>query len=130
MDIIFQELRGGIPETSALVRVVIRLLAATILGAIIGGQREHAGKPAGLRTHMLTSLGAALFVIVPLQTGMNSADLSRIIQGVATGIGFIGGGVILKLSQEHQIQGITTAAGVWLTASIGVTVGAGGLGIA
>jgi putative Mg2+ transporter-C (MgtC) family protein len=63
-------------------------------------------------------------------TGMSTADASRIIQGTLTGIGFIGGGVILKMSEEHQIVGITTAASIWLTATVGVAVGAGRLGLA
>jgi putative Mg2+ transporter-C (MgtC) family protein len=110
--------------------VIIRLLAATLLGAIIGVQREQTGKPAGMRTHMLVSLGAALFTLAPVLSGMDSADLSRVIQGLATGIGFIGGGAILKLSQEREIQGLTTAAGIWMTAAMGVTVGLGRIGLA
>jgi putative Mg2+ transporter-C (MgtC) family protein len=105
--------------------VVIRLLVAMLLGAIVGIQREQTGKPAGLRTHMLVALGAALFVLASVEFGMTSADLSRVIQGLATGIGFIGGGAILKLSAEREIQGLTTAAGIWMTAAIGVAVGLG-----
>jgi putative Mg2+ transporter-C (MgtC) family protein len=130
MDLLVEELSVGLPNLREIARVIIRLAAASLLGAIIGAQREHAGKPAGLRTHMLVSLGAALFVVVPVQAGMDPPELSRVIQGIATGIGFIGGGAILKLSQERDIQGLTTAAGIWLTAAIGVAVGLGGLGVA
>ena len=130
MNVIVEELLTGLPDAQQLARTIIRLLAAAMLGAIIGIQREHAGKPAGLRTHMLVALGAALFVVVPVQVGMDSADLSRIIQGLATGIGFIGGGAILKLSDQREIEGLTTAAGIWMTAGVGVAVGLGALGVA
>jgi putative Mg2+ transporter-C (MgtC) family protein len=79
---------------------------------------------------MLVSLGAAIVVLLPQLTGMSSADLSRVIQGILTGIGFIGGGVILKMSEQHQIVGITTAATIWLTATIGIATGTGRLGLA
>ena len=113
------------PDARQLARIVIRLLVAMLLGAIVGVQREQTGKPAGLRTHMLVALGAALFVLASLEAGMDSADLSRVIQGLATGIGFIGGGAILKLSEEREIKGLTTAAGVWMTAAMGVAAGLG-----
>ncbi len=87
--------------------------------AVIGWERERIGKPAGLRTHMLMSLGSARFVLRAAEAGMAIADLSRVIQGLAAGIGFIGGGAILKLPDEHQIDGLTTAAGIWLTAAVG-----------
>jgi putative Mg2+ transporter-C (MgtC) family protein len=125
MDIILDELTAGLTDARQIVRVVIRLLIAMLLGAIVGIQREQTGKPAGLRTHMLVALGAALFVLAPVESGMTSDDLSRVIQGLATGIGFIGGGAILKLSAEREIQGLTTAAGIWMTAAIGVAVGLG-----
>jgi len=79
---------------------------------------------------MLVTLGAAIVVLVPHLNGMSSADVSRIIQGTLTGIGFIGGGVILKMSEQHQIVGITTAASIWLTATIGIATGTGRLGLA
>jgi len=130
MDIILEELTAGFPDARQLARVVIRLLVAMLLGGIVGIQREHTGKPAGLRTHMLVALGAALFVLAAAESGMTSADLSRVIQGLATGIGFLGGGAILKLSEEHQIRGLTSAAAIWMTAAIGVAVGLGRLWIA
>ena len=79
---------------------------------------------------MLVALGAALFVIASLESGMSSSDLSRVIQGLATGIGFIGGGAILKLTEEREITGLTTAAGIWLTAAVGVAAGLGRWGSA
>jgi putative Mg2+ transporter-C (MgtC) family protein len=130
MDIILEELTAGLPDARQLTRIVIRLLVAMLLGAIVGIQREQTGKPAGLRTHMLVALGAALFVLAPVESGMTSADLSRVIQGLATGIGFIGGGAILKLSKERDIRGLTSAAGIWMTAAMGVAAGLGRIGIA
>jgi len=130
MDVIWEELMIGLPDARQIARVIIRLAAAMLVGAVIGVQRERTGKPAGLRTHMLVTLGATLFVLIPAEAGMGSDDLSRVIQGVATGIGFIGGGAILKLSREHDIQGLTTASGIWMTAAIGVAVGLGRLGVA
>jgi len=106
-------------------RVFVRLLIASVLGAVVGLERLREHKAAGLRTHMLVALGAALFTLIPLEHGMNNADLSRVIQGVATGIGFLGAGTILKLSEEHKIVGLTTAASIWLTAAAGMAIGAG-----
>jgi putative Mg2+ transporter-C (MgtC) family protein len=129
MDVLIRELLGGLGGPDDIARVVIRLLAAACLGAVAGLQRERMGKPAGLRTHMLVALGAALFVLVPLELGMSNA-VATVIQGVATGIGFIGAGAILKLKEARDIQGLTTAAGIWMTAAVGLAVGLGGLGIA
>src|SRR5215204_7032760 len=130
MDIIWEELLSGLPDAGRLTHVLIRLLAATVLGAIIGFQRERAGKPAGLRTHMLVMVGTTVFVLACSGVGMSLDGLSRVIQGVVTGIGFIGAGSILKLDRERDIQGLTTAAGVWMTAAVGVAVGLGSLGVA
>ena len=130
MDIIWEELTSGLPDARQLVHVLIRLIAATLLGAVVGFQRERAGKPAGLRTHMLVTLGTAVFVLACSGVGMSSDGLSRVIQGIVTGIGFIGAGSILKLNEERDIQGLTTAAGVWMTAAVGVAVGLGSLGVA
>lgn len=130
MDIIWEELTSGLPDGGQLVRVFIRLIAATLLGAVVGVQRERAGKPAGLRTHMLVTLGTAVFVLACSGVGMSLDGLSRVIQGIVTGIGFIGAGSILKLDKEREIQGLTTAAGVWMTAAVGVAVGLGSLGVA
>ena len=129
MDALWQELTFGLRD-SKLPHVIIRLLAAALLGAIVGIQRQTTRKPAGLRTHMLVSLATAAFVIACSGAGMSSDGVSRVIQGIVTGIGFIGAGSILKLSEQHEIRGLTTAASVWMTAAIGVTVGLGSLGIA
>jgi putative Mg2+ transporter-C (MgtC) family protein len=130
MDIFWEELTSGLPDTRQLVRVMIRLLAATLLGAVVGIERERAGKPAGLRTHMLVTLGTTVFVLACSGVGMSSGDLSRVIQGIVTGIGFLGAGSILKLNEERDIRGLTTAASIWMTAAVGVAVGLGSLGLA
>lgn len=130
MEIIWQELTAGLPDARQLAQVLIRLVAAIVLGALVGLQRERAGKSAGLRTHMLVSLGTAVFVIACDRSGLSQEGLSRVIQGIVTGIGFIGAGSILKLSEERDIKGLTTAAGVWMTAAIGVAVGLGAVGVA
>ena len=108
-------------------RVLVRLTVATLLGGIVGFERHREGKSAGLRTHMLVALGAALFTLIPQEAHMDTADLSRVIQGVAAGIGFLGAGTILKLEEQHRIEGLTSAASVWLTAAIGMAIGAGWL---
>src|SRR5215207_6639562 len=128
MDVIWEEFTSGLPDARHLVHVLIRLTAATVLGAIIGFERERAGKPAGLRTHMLVTLGTAVVVLACSAANMDVDGLSRVIQGIVTGIGFIGAGSILKLNEKLEIQGLTTAAGLWMTAAIGVAVGLGGLG--
>ena len=130
MEVVWTELTSGLPNARQLVQVLIRLSAATLLGALIGLEREKAGKPAGLRTHMLVTLGTTVFVLACSGVGMSTDELSRVIQGIITGIGFLGAGSILKLSEERDIQGLTTAAGVWMTAAVGVAVGLGSLGVA
>lgn len=130
MDILWQELTAGLPNLRQVMVVIIRLFAATLLGALVGIQRERAGKPAGMRTHILVALGTAVFVIACSGAGMSSDGLSRVIQGIITGIGFVGAGSILKLNEQRDIKGLTTAASVWMTAAIGVAVGLGSLGIA
>ena len=116
-----------LPSTDEVLRVLVRIVVAAALGALLGEERQRAGKAAGLRTHMLVALGSALFMLFPIESGMQNAELSRIIQGVATGIGFIGAGTILKRTDPEEVHGLTTAASIWLTAAIGLAVGAGRL---
>lgn len=127
---LWQEVVADFPTSAETARIAVRLLVALVLGGILSVERAHVGKAAGMRTHMLVSLGAAIVVLLPHLIGMSGADISRIIQGTLTGIGFIGGGVILKMSEEHQIVGITTAASIWLTATLGIVAGTGRLGLA
>lgn len=130
MDIFWSELSAGIPDVRQFAIIIIRLTASALLGAAIGFERESAGKAAGLRTHILVTTGATVFVLGCLAANMDHDALSRVIQGIATGIGFVGAGTILKQESERRIQGITTSAGIWMAAAIGITVGLGALGIA
>jgi len=130
MEILWHELTAGMADRGHLAIVLLRTITAVILGGIVGVQREKVGKPAGLRTHMLVSLGTAVVVLSCQGVGMEMDGLSRVIQGIVTGIGFVGAGTILKLTDQREIQGLTTATGLWMTAAIGVAVGLGALGIA
>ncbi len=100
------------------------LILALTLGGLIGFEREMADRWAGLRTHMLVSLGSAIFVLLGRDfTENNPAEITRVIQGVAAGVGFIGAGTILKLSEKMEVRGLTTASSVWLSAAVGVACG-------
>ncbi len=114
---------SSLPDAAEVTRVMVRLLLAALLGGIVGYEREHKGKAAGLRTHMLVAMGAALFVLVPERGGMGIADMSRVIQGVVAGVGFLGAGTSNNHPSEEQVQGLTTAAGIWMTTAIGVACG-------
>lgn len=129
MEMLWQELTFGIGSGRLLAQVIVRVIVAAFLGGLVGIQREKAGKPAGVRTHMLVCLGTAVVVLSSAGMGMNLDGQSRVIQGIVTGIGFIGAGSILKVG-EHDIRGLTTAAGLWMTAAIGVACGGGEIGIA
>jgi putative Mg2+ transporter-C (MgtC) family protein len=124
------ELTQSIPDAQHMVRIILRLVIALIVGGLVGIQRELTHKPAGLRTHMLLALGIALIIVTAQEAGMSKSDLSRVVQGLVTGIGFLGGGAILKLTAEHEIHGLTTAAGIWLTASASAAAGLGQLPLA
>jgi putative Mg2+ transporter-C (MgtC) family protein len=106
--------------------VMIRLVLAAIAGAAVGLNRELQQKPAGLRTHALVALGAALLAIVALllRPG-DGASAARIIQGIVSGIGFIGAGVILHRDDTKGVHGLTTAAAVWTVAAVGIVIGLG-----
>ena len=116
---------ADLPDAAGVTRITIRLLIAAILGGMLGFEREQKGKAAGLRTHMLVALGAALFVLIPQQAGVSDADLTRVMQGLVAGVGFLGAGAIIKGNGEEEIKGLTTAAGIWLTAAIGMAAGLG-----
>lgn len=115
----------SVPNADYLMRIVTRLGAAALLGGLIGFERESMGKAAGLRTHMTVALGCAAFMLVAIESSSDPGDISRAIQGIAAGIGFIGAGTILKRTDEEDIKGLTTAAGIWLTAAVGAAAGAG-----
>jgi putative Mg2+ transporter-C (MgtC) family protein len=113
---------------------ILRLLLSTLLGGLVGWERETEHKPAGLRTHMLVCIGATTFALVSLglpgtgQPDTRSADISRVIAAIITGIGFLGAGTILR--GRGQVEGLTTAAGLWVVAGIGASVGLGAHGVA
>jgi putative Mg2+ transporter-C (MgtC) family protein len=130
MNVVWEELAAGFPDAETMARITVRLIIAMIFGAVIGIQRERAGKPAGVRTHMLVSSGAAVFLIASGEFGMDPDSISRVIQGLVTGIGFLGAGAILKLYDKRAVEGLTTAAGIWMTAALGVAVGLGRFGLA
>ena len=104
---------------------IIRLLVASLIGAIIGFERKYRAKGAGVGTHVLVAIGAALFMIVSQHgfAGANRFDAARVAAGVVSGIGFLGCGIILK--QQNRVSGLTTAAGLWVTAAMGLAIGSG-----
>jgi putative Mg2+ transporter-C (MgtC) family protein len=116
---------SDVPDIEGVTKVVFRLLLAAVLGGVLGYDREVKGKAAGFRTHMLVAVGAAFFVLVPSLNGMSSDGISRVLQGLVAGIGFLGAGAIIKSDNESNVRGLTTAAGLWLTAAIGVATGLG-----
>jgi putative Mg2+ transporter-C (MgtC) family protein len=124
LDTLQQEF-SDLSDVPQVTRVVLRLALALLLGALIGYERERRGVDAGLRTHMLVAVGTAVLVLVPQQAGMEADQLSRVVQGIAAGIGFLGAGTVLKLENLREIHGLTTAAGIWTTAAIGIAVGIG-----
>lgn len=114
----------ALPDAGQLFSVVARILTAALLGGFIGWQRERQHHAAGLRTHILVATGAASFVLVPILTQMASADLSRVMQGIVQGIGFLGAGAIIKFTNRDEVHGLTSAASIWATAAIGMGSGA------
>jgi len=106
-----------------------RLVLAAFLGSLLGVEREWHHRAAGLRTNTLIALGAAVFTLLAIQiSGPNSGDATRIMSTVVNGVGFLGGGAILRTN--GSIQGLTTAATIWVNAAIGMAAGAGHVGLA
>ncbi len=131
MPVILQSLGREFDEFADfdwMAHIALRLLVAAALGAVLGYERERQGKNAGLRTYMLVTVSTAFFILIPQREGFDAGAMSRVIQGLVTGIGFLGGGAILKLSSDREIIGLTTAAGLWLATAIGIGVGFGRLG--
>lgn len=104
--------------------MVGRLILAAFLGYAIGLERELAGHPAGERTHALVSLGAATFALISVAAFPPGADSARVAAGVVTGIGFLGAGMILQ-KRGQEVQGLTTAAGIWAVGGVGLAIGSG-----
>jgi putative Mg2+ transporter-C (MgtC) family protein len=121
----FVEEFSDLADVAQATRLVLRMTVAAVLGGLLGIEREHKGKAAGVRTHMLVAMGSALFVLISTQAGILEADMSRVIQGLIAGVGFLGAGTILKGKEEEKVQGLTTAAGIWMTAAIGMAAGLG-----
>lgn len=122
---VLQEEFSDLPDIQHTTRIIVRLLLAALLGGLLGYEREQKGKSAGLKTHMLVALGAALFVLIPQQSGVSGSDMTRVLQGLVAGVGFLGAGTIIKGNGEAEVKGLTTAAGIWLTAAIGMAAGMG-----
>lgn len=123
---IYEAMQSELSNTNwnEFVVVVFRLGLAALLGGFLGYEREQQGKSAGIRTHILVALGSALLMLSPLLFGITDTDTARVIQGVVTGIGFLGAGTIVKMN-GIDIHGLTTAAGIWVTSAIGLSVGLG-----
>lgn len=108
--------------------VLVRLLIAALVGAGIGWNRFQAGKPAGVGTHALVALGSALFVSIPIQMSPEHGTdaFTRVIQGIATGVGFLGAGEIFRdAGGGNRVHGLTSAAAIWVTAALGIVAGCG-----
>lgn len=109
---------------------IFRILAATLIGAVLGLNRELRDKPAGIKTHALVALGSALLTVTGISLAydgnrMDGSAVTRVVQGIITGIGFLGGGVIMRQESSRNVSGLTTAATVWIAACLGITCGAG-----
>ena len=118
---------SDLDDVTQFTRTALRLLLAAVLGGLLGWEREAQGKAAGLRTHMLVAMGAALVVLVVQLQGATVNEQARVIQGVIAGVGFLGAGTILKRQSQgnESVHGLTTAAGIWFTAAVGVAIGLG-----
>ena len=121
---------SDITNPEDLTRVIARVLLASVLAGLVGYERERRGSSAGLRTHMMVALGVSLLVVASQQSGMDHESVSRVIQGVFAGIGFLGAGAIIKQDDRDQVRGLTTAASIWATAGIATAAGLGREGTA
>ncbi|HTN30116.1 MAG TPA: MgtC/SapB family protein [Pseudomonas sp.] len=126
VEILADEL-SDITDLEHALRIALRLGLAALFGALLGFEREHHGKAAGIRTHMMVAVGSALFVLASVLSGAEEDAMSRVIQGIIAGVGFLCAGTILKSDNDRDVKGLTTAAGVWLTAAIGIATGLGSI---
>lgn len=115
----------ALPDVATMTMISVRVLAAALLGAVIGWEREQKGRAAGLKTHILVAVGSALFVLAPTLAGVGQGDNTRVMQGIVSGIGFLGAGAILRSRDGERVEGLTTAASIWMTAAIGMAAGMG-----
>jgi len=105
---------------------LLRLTIAVFLGAIVGAERQLAGQSAGLRTHVMVALGSAVFTLAGIATaGGDLQQVTRVIQGVAAGVGFLGAGAILRMDGDTKVKGLTTAGSIWVAAAMGTSAGLG-----
>jgi putative Mg2+ transporter-C (MgtC) family protein len=127
MDEVLHALRTelALPDAAVVTMILVRMLMAALLGAVIGWDRERKGRAAGLKTHILVAVGAALFVLAPTLAGIDGGDNTRVMQGIVQGIGFLGAGAILRSRGGERVEGLTTAASIWMTAAIGMASGMG-----
>lgn len=114
-----------LPDVGTLTVILVRIVTAAVLGGLLGLERESKRRAAGFRTHILVSVGSALFVMAPLLSGVDTADVTRVMQGIVSGIGFLGAGAIIKMDRGNRVEGMTTAAGIWMTSAIGMSAGMG-----
>jgi putative Mg2+ transporter-C (MgtC) family protein len=113
-------------ESDVFIDDLTRMGAAAALGGIIGLERELNGHFAGLRTHMMVAIGCAVFVVGGLAVSGEQAEaVTRVVQGIAAGVGFLGAGTILKLDEQQKIKGLTTASSIWLASALGTLAGLG-----
>jgi putative Mg2+ transporter-C (MgtC) family protein len=105
--------------------LIARIAAALAVGAVIGLDRDLRRKPAGVRTHSLVCIGSAAVVLAALDAGGNADAVSRVIQGLVAGVGFLGAGVIIHHHAHHRVEGLTTAASIWMSAGLGAACGLG-----
>lgn len=105
---------------------LFRLGLAILLGSIVGAERQLAGQSAGLRTHVMVALGSAVFTLAGIATaGGDLHQVTRVVQGVAAGVGFLGAGAILRMNGDTKVKGLTTAGSIWVAAAMGTSAGLG-----
>ena len=121
---IFESLDASF-DVSQFVDLFVRLIMAVVLGGLVGMERQLHGRWAGLRTHMSVSIASAVFVIAGVGVAPPDTvpDVTRVIQGIAAGVGFLGAGTILKLGDQLEVKGLTTASSIWLSAALGTAAG-------
>jgi putative Mg2+ transporter-C (MgtC) family protein len=129
MNVLWEELTAGLGNQDQVLRVMIRLCTAILCGAFIGLQKVRATKPSGLRTHTMVCLGTTLVLLSCSSAGISREAIATVVQGIVIGIGFVGAGSILKSSEEHLIHGLTASVRLWTTATIGIAIGLGRVGI-
>jgi putative Mg2+ transporter-C (MgtC) family protein len=127
MDELWHDYSADLSDPSILLRIVIKMSLCVLLGSIIGLNREHAGENAGWRTHILVTMASAAFVMALHESGVTLVAMVPLVAGMATGVGFLGAGVILRLPDSERIKGLTTAASIYLTAAVGCAIGLGRL---